>query len=681
MSVIRRCAPLVSLTAWLTLWLTATALAAGPAPPNVIVITVDTTRADRMGFLGSKLGLTPNLDALAHDSAVFTRAFSQVPLTGPSHASIFTGTYPQFNRMTDFQGPLAPDLPYAPDILRSHGYHTAAFLAAIVLDPHNGLARGFERGFDTYDAGFHKAQPGEDRYHSSERRGAEVVAHALAWLNQHPQGPFFMWVHLYDAHDPYDPPEPYKSKYASAPYDGEIAYADSAVGTLLSQLRERGLYDDAVIAVMADHGEALGEHGEDTHGIFLYDETIHVPLLIKLPGSAEKRTDSAEKHAAGKRIESRVELVDVLPTILQAVGISVPKEVQGESLLAMMKATPKPVAAEGATETVPDRPAYAETDYPQQAFGWSSLRSLRTGKYLYIKAPRQELYDQSVDPKAEHDLSSSSTAVTSTLAGNLDAFRKKTSSNREGPQAAADPQAQEKLAALGYVATDPSASRPSDKDKDLGADPKDNIEIENVVHRAYGLIDEHREQEAATLLQQLVAKKPDALAYAILGQCFVTLQQYPQAVPVLRKAVQMRPDRTNPRFRLAVALVETKDFAAAVDELEIVVARLPEFEEAHLMLEMAYARTGRIPEAIKECKKVIESDPDDYGTNLLLGRLLAVTGDPAAALPRLKKAAALEPQAPEPHKFLADAYDKLGRKEAATRERAVAKRLGATVNQ
>ncbi len=276
-------------------------------------------------------------------------------------------------------------------------------------------------------------------------------------------------------------------------------------------------------------------------------------------------------------------------------------------------------------------------------------------------------------------MSSSSTAVTSTLAGNLDAFRKKTSSSREGPQAAADPQAQENLAALGYVATDRSASRPSDKD--LGADPKDNIEIENVVHRAYGLIDDHREQEAATLLQQLVAKKPDALAYAILGQCFVTLKQYPQAIPALRKAVQMRPDRTIPHFRLAVALVETKDFAGAAEELEIVVARQPQFEEAHLMLERAYARTGRIPEAIKECEKVLESDPDDYGTNLLLGRVLAVTGDPAAALPRLKKATELEPQAPEPHKFLADAYDKLGRKEAAARERAVAKRLGATVNQ
>ena len=202
---------------WLSFGLTASALAAAvPAPPiavppNVILITIDTTRADRMGFLGSTLGLTPNLDTLARDSVVFTQAFSQVPLTAPSHASILTGTYPQFHLVDDFQVPLAPELPYAPEILRSHGYRTAAFVGSMVLDPQAGFARGFERGFDTYDAGFHQMQPGEDRYHSSERRGAEVVAHALAWLNQQPKGPFFMWVHLYDAHDPYDPPEPYKS--------------------------------------------------------------------------------------------------------------------------------------------------------------------------------------------------------------------------------------------------------------------------------------------------------------------------------------------------------------------------------------------------------------------------------------------------------------------------------------
>jgi arylsulfatase A-like enzyme/thioredoxin-like negative regulator of GroEL len=647
-------------------WLSVAALAGTAAPPNVILITLDTVRADRMGFLGSQRGLTPNLDVLARESVVFTRAWSQVPLTTPSHATILTGTYPQFHQVNDFQVPLAQELPYAPAILREHGYHTAAFLGAMVLDPEAGFARGFDRGFETYDARFHQGHPGEDRYSTTERRGGEVVAHALAWLNERPRTPFFMWVHLYDAHDPYDPPEPYKTRYASAPYDGEIAYADSAVGKLLSQLRELGLYDGAVIAVMADHGEALGDHGEDTHGFFLYDETIHVPLVIKLPGGS----------SAGKRIETRVGLVDWLPTILQAVGVAVPQEVQGTSLLGMMKPVPTEGAgASAAQEASPDRPAYAETDYPQRMFGWSSVRALRTGKYLYIKAPRQELYDQSADPKAEHDLSSASTAVTSTLAGQLDAFRQKTSSSREAPKSTVDPEAQEKLAALGYVASSGNAARPGAKD--LGADPKDKIAIGNLIHRAYLLIESQRYQEAVPLLQQLIVKEPDTpLAYAQLGQCLVSLKDYPPAVPVLRKAVEMRPDMTLPHFQLGVALLETKDIAGAVPELEIVVARVPHWEEAHLLLQMAYAQTGRMAESIKECEKVLKFDPDDYRTNLLLGRVLELTGKPAAALSRLKKAAALEPKALEPHMFLAEAYGQLGRKVSAARERAVAKRLG-----
>jgi arylsulfatase A-like enzyme/Tfp pilus assembly protein PilF len=655
-------------------WLATGAFAGAGASPNIIIITVDTVRADRMGFLGSKLGLTPNLDTLARESVVFTHAYSQVPLTAPSHATILTGTYPQFHQVNDFQVPLAQDLPHAPVILREHGYRTSAFVGAMVLDPHAGFARGFDRGFDTYDAGFHQARPGEDRYHSTERRGGEVVAHALAWLNQHPRGPVFMWLHLYDAHDPYDPPEPYKSKYASAPYDGEIAYVDAAVGKFLSDLRTRGLYDGALIAVMADHGEALGEHGEDTHGFFLYDETIHVPLLIKLPGAA-----SAGNSAAEKKIENRVGLVDVLPTILQAVGFPIPPEVQGESLLSML--VPKSAPAESAEaspapDAFPDRPAYAETDYPRNTYGWSPLRALRTGKYLYIKAPRQELYDQSVDPKAEHDLSSASTAVTSTLGGQLDAFRQKTSSSREVPKLTVDPEAQAKLAALGYVATDSNASKASAKER--GADPKDKIEIGNLIHRTYLLIEGQRYQEAVPLLQQLIAKEPDTpLAYAQLGQCFVSLKDYPQAVPALRRAVELRPDMTLPHFQLGVALLETRDIAGAVPELEMVVARVPRWEEAHLLLQMAYAQADRMAEAIKECEKVLEFDPDHYGTNLLLGRVLELTGKPAAALPRLKKAVALDPKAPEPHMFLAEAYGQLGRKADAARERATAKRLGA----
>ena len=665
-------------------WLASSALAGTPATPNIILITLDTVRADRMGFLGSTRGLTPNLDALARESVVFSRAYSQVPLTAPSHATILTGTYPQFHQVRDFQVPLAQDLPYAPELLRAKGYSTAAFIGAMVLDPGVGLARGFDRGFDTYDAGFHEPYPGEDRYTSTERRGAEVVARALAWLKVHPRGPFFMWLHLYDAHDPYDPPDPYKSKYAAVPYDGEIAYVDSEVGKFLTQLRAQGLYEGAVIALMADHGESLGDHGEDFHGFFLYDETIHVPLVIKLPEAASAGRAATGESSAGKIIERRVGLVDVLPTILQAVGIAVPPEVQGESLLGMMKPQPQPAptTAEGAgasavPETSQDRPSYAESEYGHRAYGWSSLRALRTGKYLYIEAPRRELYDQSVDPKAEHDLSSTSAAVTATLAVQLDSFLQKTSSARELPKLIVDPEAQAKLAALGYVATDSSVSKAGAK-RGADLDIKDKIEIGNLIHRANFLAEEGRFQEAVPVLRQLIAKEPAmALLYTKLGQCLMLMKDYPPAVPVLRKLVELTPDSADARFQLGEALLATQEYAAAVPELENVVAKMPRLAKAHLLLATAYSRTGRTPDAIKECNHVLEISPDDYRGNLLLGRILMFSGDPEAALPKLKKAAALQPKAPEPHRALSNAYLKLGRETDAAREQSEAKRLAA----
>ena len=625
-----------------------------PQPPNVILITLDTTRADRMGFLGSQRGLTPNLDALARQSVVFTHAYSQVPLTTASHATILTGTYPQFHQVNDFGVPLAPDLPYAPYIFRGNGYHTAAFVGSLVLDPETRSAPGFERGFDTYDAGFHRRRQGEDRYQAIERRGGEVIGHTLAWLTAHQEGPFFVWVHLYDAHDPYDPPAPYKTKYASAPYDGEIAYVDAAVGKLLSWLRLRGLYDGALIAVMADHGEALGDHGETTHGIFLYDETIHVPLLFKLP----------QKHSAGTRIDRRAGLVDVLPTILQAVGIAVPAEVQGESLLDMLKSAASP-----------ERPAYAESDYPHRTFGWSSMRSLRTGKYLFIETPRKELYDQTADPKAEHNLSTTSAAVTSTLASQLDAFRQKTSTAKEAPKVTADPGLQERLNALGYVATDSSSSSMPGI-KDSGADPKDKVEVVNLLHRAEMAKEDMRFQEAVPLLERVIVLEPNLpITYLQLGTALSSLKDYEKAVPVLRKAVEMRPDLTVPRYQLGSALFETGDFAAAAVQFETAVARSPNWPEAHLSLATAYARADRLKDAIPEYDKVIELRPKHYSAHLLLGRALALSGNPTDAVPNLVKAAELQPTSPEPHRFLADAYVQLGQQGDAERERATAQRL------
>jgi arylsulfatase A-like enzyme len=630
-----------------------------------VLITLDTVRADRMGFLGSNRGLTPHLDALARESVVFTRAYSQVPLTTASHATILTGTYPQFHKVDDFQVPLAADLPYAPEILHKQGYRTAAFVGSMVLDPQQGFAHGFERGFDTYDAGFKDWHPPLDRYKTRERRAGEVVARAAAWLSKRPKGPFFLWVHLYDAHYPYDPPPPYKSKYASAPYDGEIAYADSAVGKLLSQLRLLKVYDGSLIAVMADHGEALGDHGEDTHGVFLYDETIHVPLVIKLPSESLHQAKTP-----GKQLENHVGLVDVLPTILQTLGIDVPKEVQGGSLLGLMK----PVSADSTAQGLRDRAAYSETDYPRTAFGWSSLRALRMGKFLYVEAPLRELYDQSTDPNAEHNLGAASAAVASTLASQLDAFRQKTASDRVIAKQALDSQAQARLAALGYIAAGSNDSKTGDKTQSV--DPKGKVDVSNKLHQINYLIEALHFQEAIPLLQQLLVQESEMpLPYSQLAHCFLATKKYAEAVPVLRKLVQLNPDPAAPHFELAIALLATNQIPAAVPEIEIAVAKLPEWSDARLMLATAYAQTDREREAVTECEIVLESQPENYGALMLEGRVLMQSKHPDAALAKLEKAAEVQPDAAEPHSIMGDAHEQLGNKAEAAQERAKAKRL------
>jgi arylsulfatase A-like enzyme/cytochrome c-type biogenesis protein CcmH/NrfG len=661
-SMIRRSMCMV----WLTLCWTASAPAA--TLPNVLLITVDTTRADSMGFLGSKRGLTPNLDRLARSSVVFTHAYSQAPFTAPSHATILTGTYPQFHQVSDFQVPLAKDLPYAPAILKAQGYHTAAFVGSIVLDPAQGLSAGYDRAFDYYDAGFHLGGPGQDRYSSTERRGSDVVAHALAWLKIRDPGPFFMWVHVYDAHYPYDPPEPFLSRYKSKPYDGGIAYVDSVMGKLLDELRAHGLFENTLIAVMSDHGEALGDHGEEFHGFFLYDATIRVPLLLKLP----------EQRSAGKRVENPVGLVDVLPTILQAVGVAVPQDVQGKSLLDLVtesKSKPLPAAGLGMAEpSSSDPPLYAETDYGVRAYGWSALRSLRTGKYLFIEAPRRELYDLSADPNAKHNLAATSKAVAETLQSQLDDFRRKTSKSVEAPTGPTDPAVQEKLAALGYTASNSESA--ANAAKGIGPDPKDKIDIGNMMARANFLLEIARDDEAVLLLKKVIAKDPDMwIVYAKLGAAETNLGNLPEAVKAKRKAVELVPGDVNLHYELGNTLMKAQDFEGAIPELEIVTAKKPESWKTHILLGIAYSRTDRFPQAIKECETVLTVLPEQFGTNLLLGQNLLRVGHPEAALPSLTKAASLRPQAPQPHEALAEAYDALGRHDDAERERDLAKHL------
>ncbi|HZQ68223.1 MAG TPA: sulfatase-like hydrolase/transferase [Terriglobales bacterium] len=615
--------------------------AAASTRPNIILITLDTTRADRMGFLGSKKGLTPNLDGVAKNGITFSHAFSHVPLTTASHTTILTGTYPQFNHVNDFGIPLSPKLPYLPDILHQNGYHTGAFVGSLILDPLDGTAPGFDRGFDVYDANYHLKRHGGDRYKTVERRAGAVVDHALAWLSQVPNGPFFLWVHLYDAHDPYDPPSPFKEKFAADLYDGEIAYADASLGKLFAELKKHGLYDETMIAIMADHGESLGAHGENTHGVFLYDETLHVPLLVKLPLN----------RLAGKQVETRVSMVDVAPTLLDEAGIAVPKEMQGESLAKIIK----PAANAGEAE---DRPAYAETDYPHRAFGWSALRSMRTGKYLFIQAPDRELYNQSADPDAAHNLAANSKAVADTLASQLDSFRTKTSQSLVN-LAKPDPEQMQKLQALGYVASNESAK----EEKYLaGADPKSKIEISNLLHDAMFDVENGLYEKAIPLLERTLKEQPDMpVANMQYGMAQARLKRYDKAVEPLKKAVALQPDNGMGHYELGLALFETGDWKGAAPQFEAAVERAPRWADAHFSLGSVYARIDRVPDAMTELTTALTLNPDHYRANLLRGRILFLQGNALGALDNLRKAVEVQPDSREGHEFLAQAYAKLGR--------------------
>jgi arylsulfatase A-like enzyme/predicted Zn-dependent protease len=629
---------------------------AGAEAPNIILITVDTTRADRMGFLGSKKGLTPNLDTLARQGVVFEKAFSQAPLTPVSHATIFTGTYPQFHTVTDFGHPLPALLPFVPEILQKSGYRTAAFIGSMILDPKANLAPGFDRGFDFFDAGFHtKKSPNEDRYHSVERRAGDVVGHAMRWMeaNKARQAPFFIWIHLYDPHAPYDPPAPFDKRFTD-PYEGEVAYADSALGKLFTYLRQRGLYDRALITMMSDHGESLGAHGESMHGIFLYDETIRVPLLFKLPGEL----------LAGRRVAARVRLVDVAPTLLSMLSLPLPPTFQGESLVPMMKMKARP--GESGPATAADLPAYAETDYPHRAFGWSSIRSMRTGKYLFVRAPRRELYDQSRDQGAEHNLAASSPAVTDTLLAQLDQFRDRTTSYHE-KSAQVTPEQSENLGALGYVG---STAATSSSDPLQGADPKDKIGISNTLHEGMIAIEDGRYSEAIPMLQQVLADSPlIAAAQMQLGIALARLRRYPEAIAALRTSVQLMPDSTPAQYELGLALFETGAWRESVPYFEFVAKKRPKFADAQYSLASVYARVQRVPEAVALLQQVLQLSPEHFRANLLLGRIFSLQHRPDDALPYLKQAVASQPTNFEGHAFLADAYEQQGNSQAAASER------------
>jgi choline-sulfatase len=422
---------------------TAAACRMAPARPHgIVLITLDTTRADYLGVYGSAHAATPNLNRLSARAVVFEQAITVAPLTLPAHSSLFTGLLPPRHGVRDNAGALAPHHDTLPELMRRRGFQTAAFVSSAILHADRGLAAGFE----TYD----------DRRATSralagglQRPANETVDAALTWLRSRHDRPFFLWVHLYDPHAPYDPPEPIRTAYRDNPYAGEVAFADAELGRLTAFLEAHGLLDRTALIVTADHGESLHEHGEAGHGIFLYESVVRIPLIVRAPG------------LAARRIAAVTSLVDVMPTILDLAGADRPAaRLDGISLIDAMR---------GAADL--DVDAYAESQYPLQ-FGWSPLRSLRNGRFKLIAAPRPELYDLERDPSELRNLFGTRPDLGRAMAQRLMEMEAAATGDARAADSAVPPDIAERLAALGYIAP---VARPASTTPSPLPDAKDHI--------------------------------------------------------------------------------------------------------------------------------------------------------------------------------------------------------------
>jgi choline-sulfatase len=555
--------------------------------PSVILITVDTLRADHVGCYGAQTVKTPTLDALAHDGIVFERAISQVPLTWPSHAVILTGTYPFQNGVQDFTGqPLAPQFRSVAQAFQKAGYATGAVVSAFVLDRSWGLARGFDFYDDAFSAEtFEKKDAG-----LVDRRAGESVAHAISWLKKTPRRPFFLWLHLYDPHSPYDPPEPYRTEYQGHLYDGEIAYADHELGSLMAWLKQNHLYDSSLIIALSDHGESLGEHGEDEHGFFVYNATAHVPLIVKPPAGSG--------IAAGRRREP-VETAAVSPTLLQLAGLkdstdSIHAQFQSHALF-----DANPPAKD---------PAYSETFYPFSSFGWSPLHALESERFHFIDAPKPELYDLEADPGETRNVLEQQPATVAVLREKMQALLAHNPFARQDASAGnLSPDAQEKLRALGYFGFHAAVS-PETLKAGL-ADPKDKLWEFNSILKAEDAFQLKQDDRGEALLTEVQEKDP---------QIYV--------IP----------------FLLGESALRRQNWEGAAEQLKRCLALNPNFDNAMTGLARALAKLGRVEEARNWLSKALQSNPQNYRAWYQSG-LLDAGSDPAVAQSAYEKTIAIQP--------------------------------------
>jgi arylsulfatase A-like enzyme/Flp pilus assembly protein TadD len=485
---------------------------------NVILITVDTLRADKVGCYGNASVATPTMDAFAARGIRYERCISQTPLTLPSHTTIMTGTLPIFHGIRDNGGFVVPsELVTIAETFKAKGYDTAAFVAAYVLDSKWGLDQGFDTYFDKFDLSrYEKISLGE-----VQRPANEVIDEAIGWIDKKKDGKFFAWIHLYDPHTPYAPPEPFRSEYSHSPYLGEIAYTDTQLARLWNYLGSNGLRDNLFLVFASDHGESLGEHDETTHGFFVYQAALHVPLIIVTPYKELQGVTSAET----------VGLVDVMPTVCEMTGIPAPAEVQGRSLVPSFYA---PGAAS-------NRLAYSESFYPRYHYGWSDLRSFQDGRFKLILAPVPELYDLDRDPGEGKNLVYLEKKVYEDLSARAVVLMEEAGRNAlEVDINKVDEETREKLAALGYVGSFTDSSKLAGKKL---ADPKDKIGIFNELSRARETGMEGNFDEAIRTIEAIIKEDPTiADAHFSLGNIFYKARRFKEAIAATTKSLDLKPD-------------------------------------------------------------------------------------------------------------------------------------------
>lgn len=549
------------LLAWRGGWLRPQAkTAAGTyAGANLLLITIDTLRADHLptyGYTGVK---TPHIDALARESFVFRNAISHIPLTLPSHTSMLTSLLPPSHSIPD-NGTfvLDPRITTLPEILKGKGYATAAFVSTFILDSRWQL----NKGFDVYYDDFFGPQGDASR---TRKRGDETLAQAETWLAEHKGGPLFAWVHFYDPHQTYDPPEPYRSQYPRAPYDAEIAYTDQNVGRLLRTLDELGLGERTIVCLTADHGENLGDHGELTHGLLIYESTQHVPLMIRLPKGSHREVTPAVGH------------VDMAPTFLAWLGIPVPAQMQGRSLIGTLEGT------EADTPGV-----YSESRLGALHYGWSPLSSLTTTRYKYIKAPRPELYDRLADPGEMRNLIGEKPSVAAGLASRLDAVVR-SATPAATTTVTIDTDTEERLAALGYLGGG-IESAPVAGD----VDPKDRVRLHDIVAETQGALVHGEPERAVEMGTKLLAEAPDMVdVRRVVGEALVRLARYDEALRQFEIVVKAHPDNPKALLSLGTTLQGLHRYA----EAEPVLLKLAAIDRKRLgvliHLGHLYRRTGR----------------------------------------------------------------------------------------